>query len=100
MANGQNAILTVIDHFTKGIHVISTTDMVDSLTLAQLYLDNVWKLHGLPNSIISNRGPQFASKFTRELQRLLKIKTKLSMAYHPQTNGQTKRANQEIEQYL
>jgi hypothetical protein len=54
----------------------------------------------LPEEIISDRGPQFASAFTKELNRLLGIRTSLSTAYHPQTDGQTERVNQEIEQYL
>ena len=62
--------------------------------------DNVWKLHGLLESVVLDRGPQFAAELMRELNRMLGIKTKLSMAFHPQTNGQTERMNQELEQYL
>jgi hypothetical protein len=65
-----------------------------------LYRNHVWKLHGLHNSIISDCRPQFAAAFMKELNKLLRITTKLSMAYHPQTDGQTERMNQEIEQYL
>ena len=68
--------------------------------LARLFRDNVWKLHGLPKSIISDRGPQFAAGLIQELNEILGIKSKLSTAFHPQTNGQTKRVNQELEQYL
>ena len=60
----------------------------------------MWKLHGLLESIISDRGPQFAAGLTKELNKILGIETKLSMAYHPQTDGQTERTNQELEQYL
>ena len=65
-----------------------------------LFRDNVWKLHGLPESIISNRGPQFAARLMRELNGILGIKSKLSTAFHPQTDRQTERVNQELEQYL
>ena len=57
-------------------------------------------MHGLPESVVSDRGPQFAVELTKELNRMLGIKTKLSTAFHPQTDGQTERMNQELEQYL
>ena len=60
----------------------------------------MWKLHGLPESIISDRGVQFTAEMMKEVNDLLGIQTKLSMAYYPQTDGQTKRINQELEQYL
>ena len=68
--------------------------------LVRLFRDNVWKLHGLPESIISDRGPQFMAGLMRELNEILGIKSKLSIAFHPQTDGQTERVNQELEQYL
>jgi len=68
--------------------------------LARLFRDNVWKLYGLPESIISNRGPQFAAELMRELNEMLGIRSKLSMAFHSQTDCQTERINQELEQYL
>ena len=99
-SRGYNALWVVVDRLSKRMHVIPTTEEVDSLGLARLYRDHVWKHHGLPEEIISDRGPQFASKFTKELNRLLGIHSSLSTAYHPQTDGQTERVNQEIEQYL
>ena len=66
----------------------------------RLFRDNVWKLHGLPESIISDRGLQFAAGVMRELNTMLGINSKLSTAFHPQTDGQTERMNQELEQYL
>jgi len=68
--------------------------------LARLFRDNMWKLHRLPESIVSDRGPQFIAGIMQELNRMLGIESKLSMAFHPQTNGQTERVNQELEQYL
>ena len=68
--------------------------------LARLFRDNVWKLHSLPESIISDRGPQFVAGLMKELNRMLGIESKLSMVFHPQTNEQTERINQELEQYL
>ena len=73
---------------------------MDSLGLAKLYRDHVWKLHGLPEEIISDRGKEFVSEFTTALYELLGIQAAPSTAYHPQTDGQTERVNQEIETYL
>jgi len=82
------------------MHAMPTTSSVTAEGVARLFRDNVWKLHGLPEKTLSDRGPQFASKVMRELNRLLGIKTATSTAYHPQTDGQTERVNQEIKQYL
>ena len=68
--------------------------------LVRLFRDNVWKLHRLPESVVLDRRPQFATELTKELNQMLGIKTKLSIAFHSQTNGQTERMNQELEQYL
>jgi hypothetical protein len=99
-SHGFNAIWVVVDRLSKRIHVAPTTTEVDSVGLARLFRDHVWRHHGLPDQIISDRGAQFVSSFTRELNRMLGIRTSLSTAFHPQTDGQTERVNQEIEQYL
>jgi len=82
------------------VHFIATTEKISAEGLARLFWDHVWKLHGLPESIILDRGVQFAAGMIKEVNNLLGIQTKLSMAYHPQTDGQTERINQELEQYL
>ena len=81
-------------------HFIATTEKTLAEGLTKLFRDHVWKLHGLPESIVSDRGAQFAAGMMKELNNLLGIQTKLSTAYHPQTDGQTERVNQELEQYL
>jgi len=81
-------------------HFIATTKKTSVEGLAKLFQDHVWKLHGLPESIISDRGVQFAAGMMKELNNLLGIQTKLLTAYHPQTDGQTERINQKLEQYL
>jgi len=81
-------------------HVMPTMSSVTAEGVAQLFWDNMWKLHRLPEKVLSDHGPQFASKVMREINRLLGIKMATSTAFHPQTDGQTKRINQEIEQYL
>ena len=67
---------------------------------ARLFLHQVWKLHGLPKCVILDRRPQFVAHFTRELYHLLGIKLAFSTAWHPQTDRQTERVNQELDQYL
>jgi len=100
LAQGYDSILVVVDQFTKMAHFVPTTEKTTAEGLARLFRDNVWRLHGLPKSIISDRGLQFAVGLMRELNEMLGIKTKLSTAFHPQTDGQTERMNQELEQYL
>ena len=68
--------------------------------IAKIYRDEIWKLHGIPKKILSNRGLQFVSRFMEELTKALGTKRMLSTAYHPQSDGQTERINQEIEMFL
>jgi len=81
-------------------HFIATMEKMSAEGLTKLFWDHIWKLHGLPESIISDRGVQFVVGMMKELNNLLGIQTKLSTAYYPQTDGQTERINQELEQYL
>lgn len=99
-SQGWDSIMVVVDRLSKRIHAIPTTSKVDSLGVARLFRDNVWRHHGLPEIVISDRGSTFLSGFTRELYKLLGIKMAPSTANHPQTDGQTERVNQEIEHYL
>jgi len=87
LAQGYDSILVVVDRFTKMAHFIPTTEKMSTKGLARLFRDNIWKLHGLPDSIISDRGPQYAAGIMKELNRMLGIKTKLSTVFHPQTDG-------------
>ena len=87
LAQGYDSILVVVDRFTKMVHFIPTTERTSAEELAQLFRDNIWKLYGLPDSIILNRGPQFMAGMMKELNHILGIKTKLSTVFHPQTNG-------------
>jgi len=100
LAQGYNSILVVVDRLTKIVHFIPTTEKTSAEGLARLFRDNIWKLHRLLESIISDRGLQFAAGLMRELNEMLGIKSKLSMAFDPQIDGQTERVNQELEQYL
>ena len=100
IAQGYDSILVVVDRLTKMVHFIPTTEKTSVEGLARLFRDNVWKLYGLPKSIISDRGPQFAAGLMRELNQMLGIESKMLTAFHPQIDSQTERVNQELEQYL
>ena len=100
LAQGYDAILVVCNRFSKMAHFIATMEKTSAEELTKLFRDHVWKLHGLPESIISNRGVQFAAGLMRKLNNLLGIQMKLLMAYHSQTDRQTERINQKLEQYL
>src|SRR5947207_1960141 len=97
---GFNAIWVVVDRLTKQRHFVPCKDTITAEQLASLFIDHVWRIHGLPASIISDRGPQFASEFWGYLCSYLDIDRKLSTAFHPQTDGQTERINGILEQYL
>ena len=96
----KDVILVVCNRLSKMTHFVTTTEGTLVEGLARLFRDNMWKLHGLPESIVSDRGLQFAAEITKELNNMLGIETKLSTSFHPQTDSQTERMNQELEQYL
>jgi len=100
LAQGYDSILVVVDKLTKMVHFIPTTEKTLAEGLARLFRDNIWKLHGLPESIISDRGPQFVVGLMRKLNRMLGIENKILTVFYPQTDEQTERVNQELEQYL
>ena len=100
LAQDYSMILVVCDWFSKMAHFIATIEKTSAEGLTRLFRDYIWKLHGLPESIISDRGVQFVAGMIKELNELLGIQTKLSMAYYPQTDRQMERINQELEQYL
>lgn len=103
-SDGKNSILVVVDRLTKMRHFIAcATDSeggTSAAATARMLVDNVWKLHGLPESIVSDRGPQFVSDVWKQLCRHLRIEKRLSTAYHPQTDGQSENANAGMERYL
>jgi len=72
-----------VDQFTKIAYFMPTTEKTTAKGLARMFRDNVWQLHGLPESIISDRGLQFAAGVMKELNKLLEIDTKLSTAFYP-----------------
>jgi len=96
----MDPIVVIVDRFTKMIRLKATITNVSSEGIVKIYRDEIWKLHRIPRKILSDREPQFALKFMEELTKVLGMKRQLSMAYHPQTDGQTERINQEIGTFL
>jgi hypothetical protein len=92
--------MVVVDCLSKHVHFIPTTTTLNAEGAACLFLNEVWKHHGTPLQVVSDRSPQFVANFTHILYCILGIQLATSTAYHPQTNGQTKRVNQEMEQFL
>lgn len=97
---GYDAILVVVDRLSKMAHFIPTTTDISAKSTAKLFFDNIFRLHGLPTSIISDRDPKFISKFWKSLFKTLGTKLNISSSYHPQTDGQTERTNRTLEQFL
>ena len=100
-SNGHDSLMVMVNHgLTKGVILIPCSKTIDTARAAKYFLHHVFKCFHLHDSLISDRGPQFASTFTKELAQLLHYDVKLSTAYHPQTDRQIERTNQEVEIYL
>ena len=99
-SNGMNTIVIIVNRFMKMIRLKATTTNISLEEIVKIYWNNIWKLHGISRKILSDRGLQFASKFMEEFTKALGTKRQLSTAYHPQTDGQMERINQEIGTFL
>ncbi|WVZ75793.1 hypothetical protein U9M48_023824 [Paspalum notatum var. saurae] len=97
---GYNSIWVVVDRLTKVAHFILVNTTYSGARLAELYISRIVCLHGVPKRIISDRGSQFTSRFWEQLHDSLDSKLRFSTAYHPQTDGQTERTNQILEDML
>jgi len=91
---GHDAIWVIVDRLTKSAHFISINISFPVSQLAEIYIREIVKLHGVPSSIVSDSDPMFTSRFWKTLQEALGSKLRLSSAYHPQTNGQSERTIQ------
>lgn len=99
-SEGADTVLVVVDRFTKYAHFLALSHPFLAITVAQLFMDHIFKLHGLPNAIVSDRDKLFISHLWQELFRVLGVSLHLSTAYHPQSDGQFERVNQCLETYL
>lgn len=99
-SNGKHCILEVIDRLSKNAHFIALSHPYTTLTVAQAYSDNIFKLHGMPKDVVSDRDPTFMSEVWKEILRVHGIDLKSSTAYHPQTDGHTEVTNKTLETYL
>ena len=100
LSESYDTILTITDTFLKASIFIPCNESINAENTAKLYATYILPHYGLPTRIISDRDPHFTSTFSRELCRTLGIAQNISTAYHPQTNGQSERTNQRLEQYL
>jgi hypothetical protein len=98
--NGHDAIIVFVDRLTKMVHLASTSTTVTAEGTAQLFADHVFKLHGVPKDIVTDRGSTFVAQFMTELLRLVGTKHNRTTAYHPQSDGQTERVNRVLEEML
>ena len=99
-SQGYSKIWVMVDRFLEMAHFIPLTTEMPIKELALIFFQNIWQLHGLPESIISDHDTRFTSKFWMTLMELLQVKIKMSTAFHPETDGQTERVNQTLEQYI
>jgi len=99
-SEGYTKIWVIVDRFSKMAHFMPLKTEEHIKELALIFLKEIWPLHELPETIISNRDTQFTSKFWMSLMQLLQVKLNVSTSFHPETDGQTSRVNQTLEQYL
>ena len=97
---GYNSIWVIVDRLTKVAHFIPVKSTFSAERLAEIYYQEVVRLHGVPASIISDRDSTFTSRFWKSLHELMGTQLKFSTAFHPQTDGQTERVNQVVEDML
>ena len=99
-SKGKNAIIVIVDQFSKMIWLFPVSTKITSQGVVKIFRDEIFKLHGIPKKVISDRGLQFILSFMKELYSQLQIEGNLSTTYHPETDGQTERINAWVEQYL
>lgn len=99
-SEGKNAIFVVVDRLTKYTHFIPINTNINAPQLAKVFMKSIYKLHGIPKRIVSDRDPKFIGHFWQELFRIVGVTFNMRSAYHPQTDDQTKIVNKCLEGYL
>ncbi|KAJ9518069.1 hypothetical protein QJQ45_009995 [Haematococcus lacustris] len=99
-SHGFDAICVFVDRLSKMVHFVPCKESMNAKGFARLFVDNVFKLHGLPKDMVSDRGPHFHNTFWHHVQKLLGMRGSLSSSYHPQSDGQTERYNRVLEEML
>ena len=99
-SRGSDTILVVVDRLSKYAHFLALAHPFTAAGVAQLYFDNIFKLHGVPKTLVSDRDKVFLSQFWQELFKLHHVSLHMSTAYHPQSDGQTEVVNKSLEGYL
>jgi transposase InsO family protein len=97
---GHDSIWVIVDRLTKVAHFIAVRNDYRVEKLVDLYIEHILRLHGAPTSIVSDHGTQYVSKFWKSLHKAIGTRLDYSTAYHPQTDGQTERVNQILEDML
>jgi transposase InsO family protein len=100
LSGNADSVLIVVDKFTRYAHFLPLKHPYTTETVARVFLDNIYKLHGMPQAIISGRDKIFTSSFWRELFSLTQVQLCMSTTYHPQFNGQTEKVNRCMKTYL
>jgi transposase InsO family protein len=100
LSENKDMILVVVDRFTKYAHFISLKHPITVRTVAKSFIDHIFKYHGLPTVIVTDRDRIFTSTLWQRLFSALGVKLHFSTSYHPQMDGQTERVNQCLEHYL
>ena len=99
-SHGKDVILVVVDRFTKYSHFLTLSHPFTVQDVVQLFIDHIFRLHGIPSVIVTDRDRIFTSNLWQAQFKSLGVKLHLSTAYHPETDGQTERVNQCLENYL
>ena len=96
----NNGILVFVDKFSKMVHLVAVSESITAPGCSRVFTDTVFKLHGLPNELVSDRDPRFTAEFWQSVFRSLQTRLTMSTSNHPETDGQTERVNRVLEGIL
>lgn len=99
-SRGFESIAVIVDHYSDQVHLVPTHNNLTAEGTQDIYYKDIFRLHGIPKKIFSDRGPQFAARVMRALYKHLGIESGITTAYHPKGNGKVERKNQEVKTFL